>query len=88
MIVSGDEAASFTKEEMQQGKHTDYEKALHEEISSQSRLEPVDRGDDSSKRSKRAGGGGVNSGSRTSSPKEGWPNLNPSPPQPQPAQEE
>ena len=28
----GDEAASFTKEEMQQGKHTDYEKALHDEM--------------------------------------------------------
>ncbi len=28
----GDEAASFTKEEMQQGKHTDYEKQLHEEM--------------------------------------------------------
>jgi hypothetical protein len=28
----GDDAASFTKEEMQQGKHTDYEKQLHEEM--------------------------------------------------------
>jgi len=28
----GDEAASFTKEEMQQGKHTEYEKNLHEEM--------------------------------------------------------
>jgi len=28
----GDEAASFTKEEMQQGKHTDYEKMLHDEM--------------------------------------------------------
>ena len=28
----GDEAASFTKEEMQQGKHTEYEKHLHEEM--------------------------------------------------------
>jgi len=28
----GDEAASFTKEEMQQGKHTDYEKQLHEDM--------------------------------------------------------
>jgi len=28
----GDEAASFTKEEMQQGKHTDYEKQLHDEM--------------------------------------------------------
>jgi len=28
----GDEAASFTKEEMQQGKHTEYEKQLHDEM--------------------------------------------------------
>jgi len=28
----GDEQASFTKEQMQQGKHTEYEKALHEEM--------------------------------------------------------
>merc|ERR1719242_1362007 len=28
----GDEQASFTKEEMQQGKHTEYEKHLHEEM--------------------------------------------------------
>lgn len=28
----GDEAASFTKEEMQQGKHTDYERLLHEQL--------------------------------------------------------
>ncbi len=28
----GDEAASFTKEEMQQGKHTDYEKQLHDDM--------------------------------------------------------
>ena len=28
----GDEQASFTKERMQQGKHTEYEKALHEEM--------------------------------------------------------
>lgn len=26
----GDQAASFTKEEMQQGKHQEYEKRLHE----------------------------------------------------------
>ena len=32
-IILGDEAASFTKEEMQQGKHTEYEKNLHEELS-------------------------------------------------------
>ena len=31
-ILIGDEAASFTKEEMQQGKHTEYEKQLHEEM--------------------------------------------------------
>ena len=31
-MLQGDEAASFTKEEMQQGKHTDYEKQLHEEM--------------------------------------------------------
>ena len=31
--ILGDEAASFTKEEMQQGKHTEYEKNLHEELS-------------------------------------------------------
>ena len=30
--MTGDEAASFTKEEMQQGKHTDYEKMLHDEM--------------------------------------------------------
>lgn len=29
---AGDEAASFTKEEMQQGKHTDYERLLHEQL--------------------------------------------------------
>jgi CCR4-NOT transcription complex subunit 4 len=28
----GDEAASFTKEEMQQGKHTEYEKQLHDDM--------------------------------------------------------
>ena len=32
MSIAGDEAASFTKEEMQQGKHTEYEKNLHEEL--------------------------------------------------------
>ena len=32
LYFPGDEAASFTKEEMQQGKHTDYEKALHDEM--------------------------------------------------------
>ena len=32
LCVAGDDAASFTKEEMQQGKHTDYEKQLHEEM--------------------------------------------------------
>ncbi len=31
-LLIGDEAASFTKEEMQQGKHTDYEKQLHDEM--------------------------------------------------------
>ena len=31
-FVLGDEAASFTKEEMQQGKHTDYERLLHEQL--------------------------------------------------------
>lgn len=31
-IISGDDAASFTKEEMQQGKHTDYEKQLHDDM--------------------------------------------------------
>ena len=31
-LLPGDEAASFTKEEMQQGKHTEYEKNLHEEM--------------------------------------------------------
>ena len=33
IIELGDEAASFTKEEMQQGKHTEYEKNLHDELS-------------------------------------------------------
>ena len=32
LLLPGDEAASFTKEEMQQGKHTEYEKNLHEEM--------------------------------------------------------
>lgn len=31
-LIAGDEAASFTKEEMQQGKHTDYERQLHEQL--------------------------------------------------------
>ena len=31
-VILGDEAASFTKEEMQQGKHTDYERLLHEQL--------------------------------------------------------
>jgi len=31
----GDEQASFTKEQMQQGKHTEYEKALHDAMSQQ-----------------------------------------------------
>ena len=31
-IVTGDDLASFTKEQMQQGKHTEYEKNLHEEM--------------------------------------------------------
>ena len=33
LFFTGDEAASFTKEEMQQGKHTEYEKNLHDELS-------------------------------------------------------
>ena len=33
LSFTGDEAASFTKEEMQQGKHTEYEKNLHDELS-------------------------------------------------------
>ena len=33
LSLAGDEAASFTKEEMQQGKHTEYEKNLHDELS-------------------------------------------------------
>ena len=32
LFILGDEAASFTKEEMQQGKHTDYERLLHEQL--------------------------------------------------------
>ena len=32
-MIAGDEHASFTKEQMQQGKHTEYEKSLHEELS-------------------------------------------------------
>ena len=32
MLIPGDEQASFTKDQMQQGKHTEYEKALHEEM--------------------------------------------------------
>jgi hypothetical protein len=31
-VQAGDDAASFTKEEMQQGKHTDYERLLHEQL--------------------------------------------------------
>ena len=31
-MLEGDGAASFTKEEMQQGKHTDYEKQLYDEM--------------------------------------------------------
>ena len=31
-IIPGDDLASFTKEQMQGGKHTEYEKALHEEM--------------------------------------------------------
>lgn len=30
--VVGDAEASFTKEEMQQGKHQEYEKKLHEQL--------------------------------------------------------
>ena len=36
LIFSGDESASFTKEEMQQGKHTEYEKKLTEQLYSNS----------------------------------------------------
>lgn len=34
--VLGDPEASFTKEEMQQGKHQEYEKKLHEQLLSSS----------------------------------------------------
>jgi CCR4-NOT transcription complex subunit 4 len=30
--IAGDAEASFTKEEMQQGKHQEYEKKLHEQL--------------------------------------------------------
>lgn len=30
--VTGDPEASFTKEEMQQGKHQEYEKKLHDQL--------------------------------------------------------
>ena len=32
LYFPGDEHASFTKEQMQQGKHTEYEKSLHDEM--------------------------------------------------------
>ena len=37
----GDEQASFTKEQMQQGKHTEYEKALHDEMLSSLSQQPA-----------------------------------------------
>ena len=53
----GDEQASFTKEQMQQGKHTEYEKALHEEmLASLAQQPPVSPSPDS------LGGGGADTG--------------------------
>lgn len=34
---SGDQEASFTKDDMQQGKHQEYERKLHEQLQNQSR---------------------------------------------------
>ena len=54
---AGDEQASFTKEQMQQGKHTEYEKALHEEmLASLAQQPPVSPSPDS------LGGGGADTG--------------------------
>ena len=48
MFFKGDEAASFTKEEMQQGKHTEYEKNLHEELAMSSTVSSAPTTTDSS----------------------------------------
>lgn len=63
--LTGDEAASFTKEEMQQGKHTEYEKRLHEEMALETNLETTERSNGVSEKGK----------SRSPSPKAAWPNL-------------
>jgi hypothetical protein len=34
---SGDQEASFTKDDMQQGKHQEYERKLHEQLQNQTR---------------------------------------------------
>lgn len=62
--IAGDDAASFTKEEMQQGKHTDYERILLEDMVANMTGEPTEHGDDTKKKN-----------SRSPSPRDAWPNL-------------
>ena len=89
VLSPGDEAASFTKEEMQQGKHTEYEKNLHDELMAATAAAEIAESAENSPANGTLGSvGGVghpaSSGkepkaSRTPSPKAGsavgWPNL-------------
>uniref|UniRef100_A0A0K2U3I4 CCR4-NOT transcription complex subunit 4 n=1 Tax=Lepeophtheirus salmonis TaxID=72036 RepID=A0A0K2U3I4_LEPSM len=76
----GDEAASFTKEEMQQGKHTDYEKSLHEEIQnniqilSHSESPPLASANDKSSLLSSSSSSSRDE-PKSPSPQENWPNL-------------
>ena len=85
VLSPGDEAASVTKEEMQQGKHTEYEKNLHEELmAATAAAEIAESAESSSPISNGTLGhasGKEPKTSRTPSPKVagsagvGWPNL-------------
>jgi CCR4-NOT transcription complex subunit 4 len=37
LFSTGEQEASFTKDDMQQGKHQEYERKLHEQLQNQSR---------------------------------------------------
>ncbi|XP_046642953.1 uncharacterized protein LOC124328287 isoform X2 [Daphnia pulicaria] len=68
----GDDAASFTKEEMQQGKHTDYERLLHEQLLSPCLNHKEGRKASASPPLKEGASNATQSG-----PKDGWPSLPP-----------
>ena len=87
ILFTGDEAASFTKEEMQQGKHTEYEKNLHDELTAATAAAEIadacDLVSNGTTTSTKLSDGVALKTSRTPSPKVGsngsggggWPNL-------------